>query len=345
MEEGFEGLHTMDLESAGADFDSVTQTSKTITPEPSASSHSTTLPVSPSIPSAIDIARDDTAAEQSFFEPSVFETILQSRESPAMSPLPLALNTPALQSRSNSPPISAAGSCPITPQISPTPSRNDIHGILPTHSHSSGPTEEEDQVMAISSSPAEESRPKSGGGAKAGTKRSGEDANGGRSKKARTSNVDTTTARGGKTRVSVLIQPTSPPVQSIMETQRHSRKGGDVATKQVRIASKDAATRTMGPSGQRRPSRKTVDASAHTAVRSSSDIAPVQAGKNSPPWFSRTLVLLQSESKMGQRWMALVRLWASFEVRSRYEEVKKLAPTNRPTAVTEWIGRGCPSTW
>jgi len=176
-------------------------------------------------------------------------------------------------------------------------------------------------------------------------KRSGEDANGGRSKKARTSNVDTTTTRGGKTHVLALTQPTSPPAWSIMETWGHSRKGGDVAMKQVRIASKDAATPTMGPSDQHQPSKKTVDASAHTAIGSSSDITPVQAGKNSPPWFSRTLVLLQSELKMGQRWMVLVRLWALFEAQSRYEEVKKLAPMNRPTAVTEWIGRGCPSTW
>ena len=150
-----------------------------------------------------------------------------------MSPLPSALNTPAPQSRPNSLPISAAGSYPITPQISPTPSRNDIHGILPTCSCSSRPTEEEDQVMAVSSLPAEESWPKSGRGAKVGMKRSGEDVNGGCSKKARTSNVDTTTARGGKTCTLALIQPMSLPAQSIMETRRCSRRGGDMATKQL----------------------------------------------------------------------------------------------------------------
>lgn len=55
--------------------------------------------------------------------------------------------------------------------------------------------------------------------------------------------------------------------------------------------------------------------------------------------------MLQSESKMGQRWMELVRIWALFEARSRYEEVDKLSPTNRPTAVSEWIRRARTSTW
>jgi hypothetical protein len=107
MEEGFEGLETMDLESAGADFDSVTQTSKTMTPDPSCSSTSGTLPVLSPIPSGIEVAQDNApAAEQ------------QPRESPAISPLPSCLNTPAPQSHPNSPPISAVGSRPITPQIS-----------------------------------------------------------------------------------------------------------------------------------------------------------------------------------------------------------------------------------
>ena len=55
--------------------------------------------------------------------------------------------------------------------------------------------------------------------------------------------------------------------------------------------------------------------------------------------------MLQSESAMGEKWMELVRIWASFEVRSRYEEVSKLGPMDRPAAVGEWIGRGRPSTW
>ena len=55
--------------------------------------------------------------------------------------------------------------------------------------------------------------------------------------------------------------------------------------------------------------------------------------------------MLQSESAMGKEWMELVRIWASFEVRSRYEEVSKLGPTDRPSAVGEWIGRARPSTW
>ena len=48
--------------------------------------------------------------------------------------------------------------------------------------------------------------------------------------------------------------------------------------------------------------------------------------------------MLQSELRMGKEWMELVNLWALFEAKLRYEEVKKLAPTGRPSAVTLWIG-------
>ena len=48
---------------------------------------------------------------------------------------------------------------------------------------------------------------------------------------------------------------------------------------------------------------------------------------------------------MGEEWMEVVTLWASFERQWKYKEVSKLGPTNRPAAVGEWIGRGRPSTW
>lgn len=48
---------------------------------------------------------------------------------------------------------------------------------------------------------------------------------------------------------------------------------------------------------------------------------------------------------MGEEWMDLVTLWASFEARSGYEEAKKLAATGRPFAVGVWIGRARSSTW
>ena len=54
----------MDLESAGADFDSLTQTSKTTMPEPSAPSSSTILPVTPLNSSVIDIAAHGALASK-----------------------------------------------------------------------------------------------------------------------------------------------------------------------------------------------------------------------------------------------------------------------------------------
>ena len=55
--------------------------------------------------------------------------------------------------------------------------------------------------------------------------------------------------------------------------------------------------------------------------------------------------MLQSEPTMGEKWMELVRLWASFEAHSQYKEVEKLSPSKRPTAVSEWIGRARSGTW
>ena len=179
-------------------------------------------------------------------------------------------------------------------------------------------------------------------GAVAGTKRGSEDVGGRHSKKARTSNAQGTTARVGGTR--------SPaPAQPVIGTQRRSKRGNqeqiDVPTEQAMGVSKHAAAPTTEPSNRNLPAKKTTNTSALTAVGSSSDVAPIQGETNSPSWFSRTLVMLQSESKMGQKWMELVRVWALFEMRSRYEEIKKLSPTDHPTAVAEWIGQARSSTW
>ena len=69
---------------------------------------------------------------------------------------------------------------------------------------------------------------------------------------------------------------------------------------------------------------------ARTRVEPTSAITPVQAKENSPPWFSWTLIMLQSELAMGEKWMELVTVWASFEAWLKFKEIKKLAPINCP---------------
>ena len=134
-------------------------------------------------------------------------------------------------------------------------------------------------------------------------------------------------------------------------------EANDAPSKRTRPSKSNAASASVGalPTKQSRskastpatlrPPKKIIEKATRTLAESSSAVTPVQAEINSPPWFSRTLVMLQSESRMGKAWMELVNLWASFEARSRYEEIKKLAPKGRPSAVGEWIGRARPSTW
>ena len=55
--------------------------------------------------------------------------------------------------------------------------------------------------------------------------------------------------------------------------------------------------------------------------------------------------MLQSESAMGEKWMELVTVWASFEAWLKFREIKKLAPINCPPAVGDWIGRAHLSMW
>ena len=107
MEEGFESLATMDLESAGADFDSVAQISKNSTPDPSSSLNANTLPMeTPALPS------------QQPLSPLVTDRLSHPHMPASPPPLSSHLGTPAL-SHLNTPPISPAHSLPNTPPISP----------------------------------------------------------------------------------------------------------------------------------------------------------------------------------------------------------------------------------
>ena len=123
MEEGFEGLAMMDLEAAGADFDSVPQASKNIAPDPSSSSNASTGPT----------------------ETPVLQSQPPGRQShprmPASPSLPSSRSgTPAAAcSRPNTPPVSPALSLPNTPPISPVCLRPNSPPLPPSLSHSITP--------------------------------------------------------------------------------------------------------------------------------------------------------------------------------------------------------------
>jgi hypothetical protein len=338
LEEGFESLETMDLESAGADFDSVTPTSKTVDTDTSAS-NATVQPISrTSNPDSGGVA---IIAEQ-----------------PSLPHMP----TSTLLSRSNTPmPSPAARSLPNTPPISPTWSLLNSPHFSPTHAHVNPsvplsppqpspisparsrldspaipPTADVDELgisppdPSISELPPVENGLGKGGRAAASRKRKSKAVHDAPSKRTRTSNINFATPSRRRTSVSA-----SPAVVTRKSSRRENQ-----ATKR---RSNEAATTT----GQQ-PSKKPFEmagTSAPTPTRLSLAVTPVQAEKSLPAWFSRTLVMLQSESAMGEEWMEVVTLWASFERRSKYKEVSKLGPTNRPAAVGEWIGRARLSTW
>ena len=334
MEEGFEGLETMDLESAGADFDSVIPTSKTIQPEPSTSSNTSE--------SALSVSRTLNPSTASV-EATLSTPPPHSR---ATTPIP----SPATRSRPNTPPISPTRSIFNSPACSPT--RTHVNSVVPlsppepslispthspvnsaaipsTRSHVNelpislpeppilAPDRGDCHAAMDSEPPTAEIGSKRGGPAATSTKRGREVEKDAPSKRTRHSNTDAAIASDRTTRLAAATSVAA----------RRGLRGDKAAT----------------PAAERRS--KTVRTSAPSPTGSPSAIAHVEAEKNPPPWFSRTVVMLQSESAMGEEWMELVRVWASFEVRSRYQEVSKLGPTDRPSAVGEWIGRARSSTW
>jgi len=327
MEEGFEGLEMMDLESASADFDLVIPTLKMIQLEPS------------------------TSLNTSESALSVSQTL-----NPSMASLEATLSTPPPHSHATTPiPSPATHSHPNTPPISPThsifnssacsPTRTHVNSTVPlsllepslisptcspvnsaaipsTCSHVNElpislpepPILEPDRgdchAVMDSELPTAEIGSKRGGPAATSMKRVREMEKDAPLKRMRHSNTDTAIASDRMTHLTAVTSIAA----------RRGLRGDKAATPTTEQHSKMVRTSAPSPTG------------------SPSAIAHVEAEKNSPPWFSRMVVMLQSESAMGKEWMELVRVWASFEVQLRYQEVSKLGPTDHPSVVGEWIG-------
>ena len=144
MEEGFESLATMDLESAGADFDSVGQISKNITPDPPSSSNASNLPMEmpafraqqPRSPLVMDRLPHPCMLASPPLPFSCSGTpALSHPNTPPISPARSLPNTPPISpvcSHPNSPPLSPSLSRPNTPPISPAHSRPASPLIVPT---------------------------------------------------------------------------------------------------------------------------------------------------------------------------------------------------------------------
>lgn len=314
----------MDLESACADFDSIIPAAKTIEPDASTSNPSeSALPVSQTLNLA-------TAS----LENTLPSHPRMSSSPPLLSRANTPMPSPATRSLPNTPPISPARSPFNSPACSPThahvntaiaPTRTRVNQlpILPPEDSISVPAEEDHRAAMDSGSPTVE----------IGSRKSERAAKRRRdveidlpSKRTRSSTINATTTSG---------RTTTPAASTSVATRRGLRSDNE--------ATKRGGDKAATAAAQRRS--KTVGMSAPSRAELSSAIAPVEAEKNSPLWFSTTVVMLQSESAMGEERMELVRIWVSFEVRSRYEEVCKLGPKYRPSPVGEWIGRGRPGTW
>ena len=330
MEEGFESLATMDLESAGADFDSVVQISKNSTPDPSSSSNANTAPMEMlALPS------------QQPLSPLITDRLSHPR-GPASPPLPSSHSgTPALSSP-NTPLISPARSLPNAPPISPvylrpnspplslSLSHPNMPPISPAHSCLKSPLTGPTGACAMTpvTSQVDHSMLEL---TREGTPIPSE-----------VVLVEIRLRSSGwssKKRCNEDVEEVNQAPSKRMRSSKMNAALANVATP----ATKWAANRA--PSTMLQSTKKITTRATHTLAESSSAIIPVQAKVNSPPWFSRMLVMLQSESRMGEEWMELVNLWVLFEARSQYEEVKKLDPTRRPAAVGLWIGRAHSSMW
>ncbi|KAG6808643.1 hypothetical protein H0H92_003425 [Tricholoma furcatifolium] len=59
-----------------------------------------------------------------------------------------------------------------------------------------------------------------------------------------------------------------------------------------------------------------------------------------PPWFVSARSMLEDDGEvLGQEWLKLVDVWASFESRHSYKEVRKLSSAGRPGFIADWIKR------
>jgi len=318
----------MDLESAGADFDCVAQSSNSATSD--AGSSANVIPnaepintlTRPSEEAAISAGLPDRSHSRS---PALPPAHCSTPNSPVISPAPSRPNTPAFSpvpSRANTPPISPAASRPAPP-VSPTP-----HSLTSQHGGEEVPMDSELALVETGSGRKEHDV--------LGTKRGNEHLE------------DENVAPCKRTRSSKRNAASVSAMEDIDDAPSKRTRASKMNATSVDVAvPPNKRTRHKSPAPSTAPSTKRGrnNAVVPAVGKSSPSLAPRQAEINSPPWFSKTLAMLESESRMGEAWTTMVRAWALFEAASGYEEVKKLGAVGRPSAVGDWIGRARSSTW
>jgi len=72
--------------------------------------------------------------------------------------------------------------------------------------------------------------------------------------------------------------------------------------------------------------------------------AAVRAASATPPWFTMALEMLRTDD-FGSAWTKLLDVWSAFEAQENYFEVKALECKFRPCALSEWQKRYRSPTW
>ncbi|RDB29488.1 hypothetical protein Hypma_015378 [Hypsizygus marmoreus] len=125
-------------------------------------------------------------------------------------------------------------------------------------------------------------------------------------------------------------------VSPTLRPTNHPRK---VPLGQVTAAS---SSTTPHSSTTRRPSTQNTS-SASAPVRASaptltSSTIDRLGDASAPAWFSQALGMFQSEN-LGDKWTALLRVWAAFQSREKYVNNGLLPARKRPACVGDWIAR------
>ena len=316
----------MDLESSGTDFNSIMPASNTIQPDTSAPTSNPTMASLDATSSSHPCMSTSPPLLSHANTPAPSPATCSLPNTPPISPAHSLLNSPAcFPTLNNVVPFSLLEPSPISPThfpvnsapIPPTLSHVNELPISPPEPSILEPAGGDHRVVRDSESATVEiGSKKRGRGSK---KKRREVENDAPLKRTKPLNTDATIASGG--RMCLSASTSTATWRSLRSDTQATKQGGNKA----------AIATTQWHS-------KTVGMSAPPPTGSSSAIVPVEAEENSPLRFSRTVVMLQSESAMGEKWMELVRIWALFEVWSRYKEVSKLGPMDRLAAVGEWIG-------
>ena len=149
--------------------------------------------------------------------------------------------------------------------------------------------------------------------------------------------------------VSRNVSPHSRPIQSFSR----KRKGDSLMLKAPKEVQSDEgtttrrSTRSSKTSGQLSLGSTPKTGETQSRRRHNKLSSALLSTNSSPPaWFSKSLSMLQiNEPPFGDQWAELLELWLAFEKKEAFTEQKKLSPQSRPVCISEWIGRGCPTTW